>query len=437
MKFVQSLHTITAVAAAITAPKSLDVRTPKSIKDVAATLAFDTMSYYKGNLSAPNSIDMGDLQDPYYWWTAGALWGAMLDYFHYTGDSSYNDVVIQGLLAPTNLAPGHNYMPPEHAFEEGNDDLFFWGSAALSAAERNFPQPNKDLPSWLQIGVNVFDQLAGRWSTDHCGGGLLWQIYASNPNGLTYKNSVSNGGFFQIAARLARATGNDTYLEWAEKIWDWSAGVGFVEAGTNHILDGASIDDNCKKVNPISFTYTTGIYMYGAAVLANYTGKAEWAQRAEQVLDGAGWFFTPPGKTNIMYEGACETVGKCNADMSTFKGYLSRFMWQSAIMVPALRGKVESLLIPSVQAAVATCTGGSTGRACGMKWYTGGFDNNPGLGQEMCALEAVQGLLAESAPAPLGAKDIKDVRDKTRGSSSPAPAPPKATRRRFRGRRVY
>lgn len=370
------------------------------------------MSYYKGNLSAPDSINMGDLQDPFYWWTAGALWGAMLDYYHFTNDSTYNDVVIQALLAPTNLGAQHAYMPPEHAFEEGNDDLFFWGSATLAAAERNFPQPNTTLPSWLDLGANVFNQLAGRWTTQHCGGGLLWQIYASNPNGLTYKNSISNGGFFQIAARMARATGNDTYLDWAEKVWDWSMDVGFIDHESYHVYDGAGIDTNCTKTNPASFTYTSGIYLYGAAIMANYTKKPEWKQRTEQLLDGAGWFFTPPNSTaKIMYEGACETVGRCDVDMTTFKGYLARFMWQSTLMVPSLRSKVESLLVPSAQAAAATCTGGPSGRACGQKWYVGEYDGIPGLGQEMCALETIQGLLVDGAAPPLEAKDIKVVRD--------------------------
>lgn len=357
---------------------------------------------------------MGDLQDPYYWWTAGALWGAMLDYYHYTKDPSYNDVVIQALLAPTNLGPNHNYMPPEHSTEEGNDDLFFWGSAALSAAERNLPQPNESLPSWLEIGVNVFNDLKSRWDTQHCNGGLFWQIFPDNPNGIKYKNSVSNGGFFQLAARLARATGDATYLEWAERIWGWSMDVGFIDPQNYHIYDGADKGDNCTKVNAASFTYTTGIYLYGAAVLANHTDKPEWRHRAEKILDGASWFFSPPGSNgkNIMYEAACETVERCNADMTTHKGYLARFMWQSVVMMPSLRSKVESYLLSSITGAVASCTGGKTGRECGMKWYTGTHDNNPGLGQEMCALEIVQGLLIQDATAPMTAKEIKTVRQR-------------------------
>jgi hypothetical protein len=35
---------------------------------------------------------------PYYWWEAGAMFGQMIDYWYYTGDSTYNDQVKAGLL---------------------------------------------------------------------------------------------------------------------------------------------------------------------------------------------------------------------------------------------------------------------------------------------------------------------------------------------------
>ncbi|UPK97622.1 hypothetical protein LCI18_008557 [Fusarium solani-melongenae] len=417
-----------AAAANKTAPNSLDINDPDSIKDVAASIAYDAMTYYSGNTSTVPK-DLGDLQDPYYWWVAGALWGVMLDYYHFTGDPSYNDVIIQALLAPTNLGPDHDYMPPEHADEEGNDDLFFWGSAVLSAAERNFPQPNTTLPSWLDISANVFNELVGRWNMSACNGGLLWQIFPENPNGLTYKNSVSNGGFFQLAARLARATGNSTYLDWANKVWDWSWEVGFIDKRNYHVYDGASVLDNCEKTTYHSFTYTSGIYLYGAAVLANYTGKPEWEERSKRLLNGTDWFFSPfDNSTDIMYEAACETVNTCNWDMSTFKGYLSRFMYQSIQMQPSLKDHVERFLVPSAQAAAKTCTGGKSGRECGMRWWVGGFDGNPGLGQQMCALEIVQGLLLDDLPVPLQGDQIKVVRStdwnkESKVKATPTPSP--------------
>lgn len=334
----------------------------------------------------------------------------MLDYYHFTKDPSYNDVVLQALLAPTNLAPNFDYMPKEHAQEEGNDDLFFWGSAVMSAAERNFPQPRSDVPSWIDISARVFNSLVSRWDPNNCDGGLLWQIYPDNPNGMTYKNSISNGGLFQLAARMARATGNDTYLDWAQKVWDWSAKVGIIDPQTYHVYDGVDIKTSCKQVNKMSFTYTSGIYMYGAAVMANHTGKKEWADRADRLLGGAGWFFSQEEKSkNVMYEAACEANDKCNYDMITFKGYLSRFMWQTSVMLPSMREKVESFLVPSAMAAASVCTGGKDGRQCGMKWYTGTYDDKPGLGPQMCALETIQGLLIHESEPPLTGKDIKLV----------------------------
>ncbi|KYK56377.1 hypothetical protein DCS_03377 [Drechmeria coniospora] len=405
--------TTSLVSPTILPPSELDITNDYSIRNVAGTLAYDTMAYYRGNKST-NQVDIGDLYHPYYWWVAGALWGTLLDYYHYTLDPSYNDVVLQALLNPTNVGTNHDYMPKEHELEEGNDDLFFWGSAVLSAAERNFPQPDESMPSWLDLGANVFNSLASRWNASACGGGVLWQIYPSNPNGMNYRNSVSNGGFFQLAARLARATGNDTYLDWANRLWTWSSDIGLIDANSHHVYDGVDSSNNCTKVNKQSYTYTSGIYLYGAAIMANHTGDKQWETRAENLLEGALWFFTPNGNSNdsfVLYEAACEKVNRCNADMTTLKGYLSRFMWHSVKLLPALRDRVEQLLHPSIKAAVKSCSGGQTGRACGMRWYLDGYDNKPGLGQQMCALETVQGLLLDEAPLPLKGDEIKVVRD--------------------------
>ncbi|KAF6813729.1 mannan endo-1,6-alpha-mannosidase DCW1-like protein [Colletotrichum sojae] len=382
----------TALAVTFTQPNTLDLNNADSIKQVASGLAHGAMSYYNGNVSSDPKM-VGDLQDPYYWWQAGALWGLMVDYYYYTGDPTYNEVLTQALTAKVNTGPNHDFMPPEHAQEEGNDDLGFWGFAVMAAAERNFPQPNPEAPSWLQMGINIFDSLASRWNTTHCGGGLLWQIYESNPNGLNYKNSVSNGGFFQLAARLARATGDQKYADWATKVWDWSVNVGFIDADLK-VFDGADSRDNCSKINPLSFTYSTGIYLYGLAVMANHTAEALWHDRAVKMLDTAQHFFTPfDNSTNIMYEPACETVGTCNTDMKTFKGYLSRFLYKSAQDLPELKPAVQKLMVPSALAAAKACEASDKGVVCGQKWYVGANDKSEGLGQTMSALEAIQGQL--------------------------------------------
>lgn len=354
--------------------------------------------------------------------------GALLDYSHYTNDSTYDEVLTAALSAQA-VGPSFDLMVPTYFGSEGNDDQAFWTFSVLSAAERNFPQTSDtSVPSYLQIAENAWNSLAARWNLSACGGGLLWQIFADNPNGLDYRNSVSNGGLFQISARLYRATGNQTYLEWANKVWDWSVAVSFIDS-SYYVYDGAGSKDNCSVSarNNVSFSYAAGIYMYGAAILANATENtdaATWVTRTEGLLDAAGSFFGPyDNSTNIMYEHACERNELCNTDMKSFKGYLSRFMAQSAVMVPSIQSTVSKYLQASATAIGKACSGGDASTTCGQKWYVGGFDGNTGLGQSMSALETVQGLLASAAPAPFSKDSIEDVRQSggtgsTTGASS-------------------
>ncbi|KAL1837102.1 hypothetical protein VTJ49DRAFT_4282 [Mycothermus thermophilus] len=414
MRFFKSTRPAAAGAAIIAAlaPKDLNINdTAASIRGVAKTIAADTMAYYSGTADR-----FEELPQPHYWWQAGALMGGMLDYSHYTGDKSYDRIIARALL--DQVGPEFDYMSPAHFGQEGNDDQAFWGFAVMSAAERNFPQPDETVPSWLEMGANLWNSQIRRWNTSACGGGLLWQIFPDNPNGLDYRNTVSNGGLFQISARLARATGNDTYLEWAEKVWDWTEAVGMIDADGN-VYDGASSSKNCTDTNPVTFSYSAAIYLYGAAVLANHTDDPKWTERAERILNAGRSFFSPfENATNIMYEHACEQVFTCNQDMRSFKGYFSRFTYAASVFVPSLRPVIEELWHPTLRALAASCTGGETGTQCGQHWYWQAFDGMTGLGEEMCALETVQGLLVYEATPPLRGDEIKTVRKFTDSGSS-------------------
>lgn len=100
---------------------------PASIRSVASTIAFDMMSEYKGNLSG---MTPGLLPGPpptpailnkgYFWWEAGAMFGTLLDYWYYTGDSSYNDVTYQAMLHQ--VGENQDYLPSNQSNGMGNDD---------------------------------------------------------------------------------------------------------------------------------------------------------------------------------------------------------------------------------------------------------------------------------------------------------------------------
>ncbi|KAK6857367.1 mannan endo-1-6-alpha-mannosidase DCW1-like protein [Apiospora arundinis] len=341
---------------------------------------------------SPGLLPAGD----YYWWEGGALWGAMIDYWHLTGDTTYNDVVTQSLL--WQVGPNRDYMPPNVTVSLGNDDQGFWGMTAMQAAEENFPNPPADQPQWLALAQAVFNTQANPDRHDKtCNGGLRWQIPFSN-NGYDYKNSIANGCFFNLGARLARYTNNQSYADWADKTWDWMQSVGFMDKDYN-IYDGAHVETNCTDINRAQFSYNNGVFLLGAAHMYNYTnGSAIWKGRVEGLLNATIHTFFQNG---IAFEISCETHMTCTTDMLSFKGYVARWMATMTKIAPFTTDTVMNTLKTSAAAAIKTCTGGPTGRACGFGWTTGAFDGSMGAGQQMDVLGTVSSLLIKEAKPPL------------------------------------
>ena len=142
---------------------------------------------------------------------------------------------------------------------------------------------------WPLVGIrpHVTEALDGRYFRPTTGRNHLITTRESSLtlSRYTYKNAVSNGGFFQMAARLARFTGNNTYYEWAERVWDWTTGVGFIDE-SYRIFDGASTTDNCSEVSQLQWTYNPGLFIYGSAMLYNYTnGSSVWETRLTGLVE--------------------------------------------------------------------------------------------------------------------------------------------------------
>ncbi|RKU40538.1 hydrolase 76 protein, variant 2 [Coniochaeta pulveracea] len=370
-----------------------------SLKDTAKSMAEDMMSFYHGD--EPGNTP-GLLPDPYYWWEGGALMGALIDYWYYTGDTTYNNVTTQGMLAQ--VGPQNDYMPPEQRLTEGNDDQGFWGMAAMSAAEYKFPDPPAGKPGWLALAQAVFNTQAARWEPNDCGGGLLWQIFNWN-KGYDYKNSISQACFFNIAARLALYTGNSSYADWAEKTWDWMESSKLLNTENYWIYDGVHIT-NCSDITVYQWTYNVGGFLLGAAAMYNYsdgTKQEVWRERTQGLLNGSEVFFTGSNK-DIMTEVACEPVNLCDIDQQSFKAYLSRWMAATTKWAPWTYNKIKPLMESSAKAAAAQCNGGDNKRMCGLKWTDNGtWDGTTGVGQQMAAMEVVLANMIANVTAPASA----------------------------------
>jgi len=388
------------------------VGTKAEILKSSSDLAFDLMLYYPGNktgetpgiLPGPPSENKGD----YYWWEGGAMMGTYIDYWHLTGDATYNELIEEGMLHQ--VGDNNDYQPLNHTASLGNDDQGFWGMSAMLAAENKFPNPPEDKPQWLALAQAVWTtQAAPERHDDTCGGGLRWQVPRLNV-GYDYKNTIANACFFDLGARLARYTDNATYAEWADKTFQWIYDVHYIDTkpvrGVEgwRVYDGGHIGHNCTDVNKAIFSYNAALLMHGAAFMYNYTkGEDKWAERVWGLWKGIKRDFF---KNGAAWEVPCEGSGGCTADMLTFKGYMHRWVSVTTqIGPPGLAEDALPILRKSAEMAAAQCTGGASGRACGFYWSGGVYvdpavDQTTGAGEAMSVLAAVSSLLIEDAAPP-------------------------------------
>ncbi|EPS40440.1 hypothetical protein H072_5734 [Dactylellina haptotyla CBS 200.50] len=370
----------------------LNIDSYDSIKTAAKQVAKDLASGFWD----PYSVH-GVPYPTYYWWLHGAILGGMVDYWALTGDSTYNSNVTVGWLR--GVSPSLDLQPDEQSFSEGNDDQGFWSIMAMDATERVFPETEaqKEMGAgFLEITQTVQNLQASRWDNETCGGGLRWQINIAN-TGYSYKNTISNGLFFQQSARLARYTGNATYADWAEKTYKWLRATKIVRDDF-YINDGAFVPD-CKKFSEQRWTYNYGTLLAGCAAMYNFTnGDDYWKTQIDSILAATyATFFD--SATGAIKEIQCQDSDTCNADQPSFKAYLSRWMGYTAQVAPYTYNDIMPRLRKNAQLAAATCVGQPGGTACGLKWNVGAtWDGKYGLGEQLSALEVIQNTAPFVAP---------------------------------------
>lgn len=368
---------------------SLDINSPSSISSAASAIAYDMMTYYTGNQSGqvpgllPGSLSCDPKVDgTYCWWEAGAVWGALINYWQYTNDSTYNSIVSQSLQFQR--GPLNNFNPPNQTKSMGIDDQVFWAFSALDAVEANFPAAEGDDPSWLALAQGVYNFQTSYWDTATCGGGFRWQIYSFNA-GYNMKTTIANGGNFQLAARLAYVTGNQSYGDWANKVWDWMAASPLLQVQGNslYVWDSVVVDDNCTTADHYAWTYNYGTMLSGAAYMYNFTnGSSIWETRVQQLLSSTFELFFPQNfSSNIMYELECEATLICDQDQKSFKAYLSRWLGITSLLVPSTAAQILPKLKASAVGAAGQCSGG--GNICGAQWYSQTYDGQTGVGEEV------------------------------------------------------
>lgn len=159
--------------------------------------------------------------------------------------------------------------------------------------------------------------------------------------------------------------------------------------------------------------------------MQNYTNSSDiWVERTNGLLAATSTFFSPyKNGSSILFEAQCELDYSCNIDQQSMKAYLARWMAGTAQMAPWTAGKIGGLLRTSAQGAAASCSGPPDGNTCGTRWYTNGFDDRTGVGQQLSAMEVMYALLVNETTPPMTLPSvvIRDVPDNitTKTSASP------------------
>lgn len=326
------------------------------------------------NLVQTYPMTNGLLAPPYWSWISAGMHNSLIHYQHYTDDAQYDGLVSGGIRAQA--GPRRDFAGPQTA---GNDDVLWWGLSTISKAEFG---PTCD--EWLPLARNVFATVFARWqTTGSCSahpGGIGWQIdpNSSIKGGYSYMNSITNGLAFQLAARLARHTGEQQYTDAANQIFDWSWTVGLIDNKSYSVYDGTHAPD-CSDLDHTQWSYNNGVYLYGSAIMLDHTSDQKWQGRLDGFISAMQREFAP---NNILTE-PCERDNKCNTDQSSFKAYLARWLGQTAALIPSTQDKIMPVLQASAQAVA-----------------DGKFDGQQGAGYEMGKLEMVQASLAKDKALP-------------------------------------
>lgn len=202
----------------------------------------------------------------HYWPQAHAL-DVMLDAYIRTNDSYYKQIMDQW----------YQGVPQQQGNTFLNDfyDDMEWNALAMLRAY-NVTGEEK-----FKTGVdNLWEEIKTGW-TDVAGGGIMWAKHTPRS-----KNAISNSPASILASRLYQLSGEQEYLEWANKTYHWVKNNLVNQqngAVWDHVQVSADGEENIQK-NWI-FTYNQGVFLGAALELYKITGEKVYLSDATKAAD--------------------------------------------------------------------------------------------------------------------------------------------------------
>jgi predicted alpha-1,6-mannanase (GH76 family) len=226
-----------------------------------------------------------------FWWEA-QLWDLVMDAYERNGSEQYRAMIDE-------VYDGFEKHYPDWR-NDYNDDLGWWAQGAMRAY--NLTEDER----YLERATQLFDFIWQYWTDDY-GGGVLWKN-----TGEDQKNVATNGPLTVTAVRLYQATGDESYLEKANMLWD------FVD---EKLTDGAGrVYDNYEngELRTWDFTYNFGNFILASLALREVSSdEAEKDRLLERSVLSANWVLENLTSSGILLD---EGLG----DGGGFKGVFVR-----------------------------------------------------------------------------------------------------------------
>jgi predicted alpha-1,6-mannanase (GH76 family) len=302
------------------------------------------------------------------WWNAANALTALIGYTQCTGDRGHVGVIQTTFTAAQKQHAGF--------VNDYYDDNGWWALAWVAAY---------DLTSdsrYLDAAQAIFTANTAGWDPV-CGGGLWWNT-AKN-----YKNAIPNELFLTLAARLHQRTpGDQNYLTWAQREWEWFSSSGLVGP---HGMVNDGLTAACANNGGTTWTYNQGVILGGLAALYQITGDAAYLEQGESIAAAAlSSLTTPPSAKppGILTEPCEATTAGCDGDQAQFKGIFVRFLYDFYLQSP--QPAYHTFVLANADSVWANNKNAS--HQFGLRW-TGPFDKADAARQSS-ALDALNAAVA-------------------------------------------
>ena len=269
-----------------------------------AEIAQRSLDHFWG-APAPQLFDNVDPEGPgtnatfNYWWLAHVV-DCRLDAYERTSDVRWRD---EAVAVAANIVERNGGS----LFNDYFDDMLWLALASHRLAEAGAGAEH------LAAAVAIWDHVVEHGWNAVLGPSLAWRKQQ-----LDYKNTPANGPLVILSLRLARATGEQRYVEIAERAYAWltehliDPETGFVEDGINRSGDGR-IDTQWR------FTYNQGLVVGANVELFRTTGERSYLDRAARTARTA---------IDELSDGVVFADEGDGGDEGLFKGVYFRYLGQ-------------------------------------------------------------------------------------------------------------